>query len=72
LTPYAGDEPEKVSPMLLAFMEDTFWYKADYSYVENYTYNKGNKQACSQKVLCPKIPKCKDGAKNFVTSDYKG
>merc|ERR1711976_146933 len=72
MSPYSGAEPEKVSPMLLAFMEDTFWYKADYSYVENYTHNKGDKRACAQKVLCNPIPACKLGTSNFVTSDYKG
>jgi len=72
MTPYSGKEPEKVSPMLLAFMEDSFWYKADYSYVENYTYNKGDKRACEQKALCPAVPRCKIGTSNFITSDYKG
>merc|ERR1711939_266437 len=53
-------------------MEDSFWYKADYSYVENYTYNKGDKRACEQKALCPAVPRCKIGTSNFITSDYKG
>merc|ERR1711881_353006 len=44
MTPYSGKEPEKVSPMMLAFMEDSFWYKADYSYVENYLHNIGDKR----------------------------
>jgi len=58
--------------MLLAFMEDSFWYKSDYSYVENYSYSKGDKRGCIQKSLCPKDPKCTLGTKDFLTSDYKG
>ena len=72
MTPYSGAEPEKVSPMMLALMEDSFWYKSDYSYVENYSYEKGDKRGCTQKSLCPKIPKCELGTKDFLTSDWKG
>lgn len=72
MTPYSGKEPEKVSPMMLAFMEDSFWYKSDYSMVENYTHNMGNKKACYQKKMCPEKPVCKKGTSSFVTSDYKG
>merc|ERR1712159_826160 len=72
MTPYSGVEPEQVSPMLLAFMEDTFWYKSDYSMVENYRHNIGDKRACEQKTLCPEKPLCKIGTSNFITSDYKG
>lgn len=72
MTPEAGDEPEKVSPMMMAFMEDTFWYKSDYRMVENYQHNADKKSACLQKKLCPKIPACKLGTDHFVTSDYRG
>jgi len=70
MTPTTGADAEKVSPMTLALCEDTKWYKADYTFAENYNFNKG--AGC--KVFgntCPSPAICKIGSQGFVTSDYK-
>merc|ERR1712137_1196113 len=46
LTPVSGAEPEKVSPMTMAFMEDTKWYKANFDLVENYDFKKDHPKHC--------------------------
>jgi len=56
--------------MTLALCEDTGWYKADYSYTENYSYKKG--KGCDFKAGCGKTPICTKGTSSFVTSDQKG
>lgn len=69
MTPVTGADPELVSPMTLALCEDSGWYKADYSFTENYAYHKG--EGCKFTKSCPK-PICKAGTSGFITSDFKG
>lgn len=71
MTPFSGTEPEKVSPMMLGLMEDTLWYKADYSKVELYSHQIGQSSKCDEAEKCP-TKYCKIGTENFVTSDYRG
>jgi len=70
MTPTTGANPELVSPMTLALCEDTGWYKADYSFTENYSYKKG--KGCNLTAGCGKKPICRKGASGFITSDQKG
>jgi hypothetical protein len=72
MSPIGGEEPEKVSPMMMAFLEDTHWYKSDYSVVENYMFHVMDPGHCSQKMKCPEKKICKLGEEDFVTSDFKG
>jgi len=73
MTPFSGEEPEKVSPMMLGLVEDTKWYKANYRMVETYDYKKGNVDGCKQdKHLCAKDRACKVGTSGEITSDFKG
>jgi len=70
MTPTTGANPELVSPMTLALCEDSGWYKADYSYTENYSYKKG--KGCDFKAGCGKTPICTIDTSGFITSDQKG
>jgi len=70
MTPVTGAEAELVSAMTLALCEDTEWYKADYSYVENFEYGKG--QGCDYASKCPSPQVCTPGTSSFVTSDKRG
>jgi len=73
MTPFSGEEPEKVSPMMLGLVEDTKWYKANYRMVEAYNYKKGVASSCLQdKNLCAKDRACKIGADGIITGDFKG
>ena len=72
MSPVGGEEPEKVSPMMMAFLEDTNWYKSDYSVVENYMFHVMDPGHCSQKAKCPEKKICKLGEEDFVTGDFKG
>jgi hypothetical protein len=72
MTPFSGSEPEKVSPIMLGMAEDTKWYKADYSMVENYDYMKDHPAQCKQDQMCPKDRSCSIGDTDFVTADYRG
>lgn len=70
MTPTTGSEAEMVSGMTLALCEDTGWYKADYSYVENFKY--GENQGCTYAAKCPSPQICSPGTSGFVTSDKRG
>jgi hypothetical protein len=70
MTPMANSSPEKVSTMTLALCEDTEWYKADYSFAENYTYSKG--KGCSVFNGCPQPAICEAGRQGFITHDKSG
>jgi hypothetical protein len=72
MTPFSGSEPEKVSPIMLGMAEDTKWYKADYSMVENYDYMADKPAGCKQDQMCPSDRSCSIGDSDFVTSDYRG
>jgi len=67
MTPVSGENPEKVSAMTLALCEDTKWYKADYTSVENYNHKKG--KGCKFTSKCPSPPICKKGADSIITID---
>jgi len=71
MTPTTGVDAEKVSPMTLALCEDTNWYKADYTFAENYNFNKGRGCQVFGKT-CPSPSICEAGRRGFITSDYKG
>lgn len=71
MTPTTGADPELVSPMSLALCEDTNWYKADYTFSENYTHNK-NAGCSAFEQTCPSPQLCESGTSGFITSDYKG
>jgi hypothetical protein len=70
MTPTTGSDAEVVSPMTLALCEDTKWYKANWSYTENYIYGKG--KGCDFFGKSCKKPICEEGTRGFVTSDYTG
>lgn len=74
MTPFAGQDPETLSPMTLGLIEDTKWYKANYRMTENYHHNFKNNKFCHQKQLtaCPDPPVCAPNTDGFVTSDFKG
>ena len=71
MTPTTGADAEVVSPMTLALCEDTKWYKANWSYSENYLYGKG--AGCNFFGKSCKSPAiCRKGTSGFVTSDFTG
>ena len=41
MTPVTGADPEVMSALSLALIEDTRWYRVNYKMAERYTYNKG-------------------------------
>jgi len=71
MTPTTGADPELVSPMSLALCEDTNWYKADYSFSENYTHKKGSGCGAFTQT-CPSPAPCQSGQSGFITTDHKG
>jgi len=77
MTPEAGDHGDRLADLSLALLEDTAWYKADYSKSENFTHGKGG--GCGAVTgnvvaskICPSPQACKSGTKNFIIKDYKG
>jgi len=70
MTPMANSSPEKVSSMTLALCEDTEWYKANYSFAENYTHSKG--KGCAVFNGCPRPAICEVGRSGFITADKSG
>merc|ERR1712194_35444 len=57
---------------MMAFIEDTHWYKSDYSVVENYMFHVQDPGHCDQKMKCSQKKACKLDSGDFVTSDFKG
>jgi hypothetical protein len=70
MSPVSGSLHQLVSPVTLALVEDTDWYKVDHRFSENYTFRKG--QGCAIKYNCPKTPICTIGTENIAVSDHKG
>lgn len=69
MSPVGGVTPEVVSPMTMALLEDTKWYKPNYRMIENYTHRKG--RGCDFSHPCPKTQICKPGTSGFLTKDKK-
>lgn len=70
MSPISGEIAEKVSPMTMALFEDTNWYKANWQFVEHFTFRKG--EGCAMLYSCPSTPACETGGDDFIISDFKG
>jgi len=72
MTPQAESAGARVGDFSLALLEDTNWYKADYSRTENFTFLKNGGCDFVKGQSCPVDKPCEQGQKNFITRDYKG
>jgi len=72
MTPMAQSEGNRLSGLSLALLEDTQWYKADYTRSEHWTYLKGEGCAAISGSACPTPSPCTSGTSGFITSDFQG
>merc|ERR1740139_1840564 len=72
MTPYAEQNGGRASELTISLLEDTKWYKGDYTRAEHWTYLKGQGCSAVSGTACPSPSPCKAGTKNFITSDFKG
>jgi len=72
MTPMAQSDSNKLSGLSLALLEDTKWYKADYTRSEHWTYLKGQGCSAVSGSSCPTPSPCTSGTNGDITSDFKG
>jgi len=69
MTPMAQSSGNRLSAFSLALLEDTAWYKADYTRSEHWTHLKGQGCAFITGGTCPKPQPCVSDSSGFITSD---
>merc|ERR1711957_31347 len=72
MTPMAEHNGGRTSVLTISLLEDTQWYKGDYTRAEHFTFNKGQGCNVSSGSSCPSPAACKAGTRGFITSDFKG
>ena len=65
-----GVQTNIASVFTFALLEDTKWYKVDYSYAENFEWLKGS--GCNLTKDCPNPPPCKAESSGFIMSNKQG
>jgi len=71
MTPSAQGTANRFSVFSFALLEDTKWYKPDYSRAEHWTHLKG--KGCNFMSIgsdCPNPAQCRQGTSNFVLSNF--
>merc|ERR1711957_1000256 len=71
MTPYAARDGGRASELTISLLEDTKWYKGDYTRAEHWTTLKGQGCNAVQGGACPSPSPCTPGGGVIITSDFK-
>merc|ERR1740139_1323795 len=71
MTPYAEQNGGRASELTISLLEDTKWYKGDYTRAEHWTTLKGQGCSAVSGGACPSPSPCTTGGGAIITSDFK-
>merc|ERR1740139_1423974 len=72
MTPFAANNGGRASGVTISLLEDTKWYKGDYTRAEHFTFGKGAGCGGIADKTCTSPAICNINATGIITSDFKG